>query len=97
MMTRKSIDTVLLSVTADKLSQRKWDWIKLMKPLDPPLGVVSGNPPKFCDVCYSHSFSLITVSVRQSSQNVAPLRGEHGSAAASTVFKIQPHLNSRAV
>ena len=28
--------------------------------------------------------------------NVAPLRGEHGSAAASTVFKIQPHLNADA-
>lgn len=30
-------------------------------------------------------------------KNVAPLRGEHGSAAASTVFKIQPHLNADAV
>lgn len=30
-------------------------------------------------------------------QNVAPLRGEHGSAAASTVFKIQPHLYAGAV
>lgn len=29
-------------------------------------------------------------------KNVAPLRGEHGSAAASTVFKIQPHLNADA-
>ena len=29
-------------------------------------------------------------------ENVAPLRGEHGSAAASTVFKIQPHLNADA-
>ena len=29
--------------------------------------------------------------------NVAPLRGEHGSAAASTVFKIQPYLNAGAV
>ncbi|EPM8849105.1 TPA: hypothetical protein O4G09_005595 [Klebsiella michiganensis] len=36
MMTRKSIDTFLLSVAADKLSQREWDWIKLMKPMDPP-------------------------------------------------------------
>lgn len=35
MMTRKSIDTVLLSVAADKLSQREWDWIKLMKPMGP--------------------------------------------------------------
>ena len=29
--------------------------------------------------------------------NVAPLRGEHGSAAASTVFKLQSHLNAGAV
>ena len=36
MMTRKSIDTILLSAGADKLSQREWDWIKLMKPMDPP-------------------------------------------------------------
>ncbi len=33
----------------------------------------------------------------QTTLNVAPLRGEHGSTAASTVFKIQPHLNARAV
>ncbi|MGR1788397.1 hypothetical protein ACUX5E_26665, partial [Salmonella enterica] len=26
MLTRKSIDTVLLSVGAEKLSQREWDW-----------------------------------------------------------------------
>lgn len=30
-------------------------------------------------------------------QNVAPLRGEHGSSAASTVLKIPPHLNTGAV
>lgn len=36
MMTRKSIDTILLSVAAGKLSQREWDWLKLMKPMDPP-------------------------------------------------------------
>lgn len=42
MMTRKSIDTILLSVTADKLSQREWDWIKLMKPMDPPPAMVAG-------------------------------------------------------
>lgn len=41
MMTRKSIDTVLLCVTADKLSQREWDWIKLMKPMDPPAAMVA--------------------------------------------------------
>lgn len=35
-----------------------------------------------------------TITVRQ---NVAPLWGEHGSAAASTVFKPQPHLNADAV
>ncbi|WP_273908707.1 hypothetical protein [Enterobacter bugandensis] len=42
MMTRKSIDTILLSVAADKLSQREWDWIKLMKPMDPPPAMVAG-------------------------------------------------------
>ncbi|AXF78202.1 hypothetical protein LU631_03475 [Erwinia tracheiphila] len=41
MMTRKSIDTVLLSVAADKLSQREWDWIKLMKPMAPPPAMVA--------------------------------------------------------
>lgn len=41
MMTRKSIDTVLFSVAADKLSQREWDWIKLMKPMDPPSAMVA--------------------------------------------------------
>jgi hypothetical protein len=41
MMTRKSIDTVLLSVAADQLSQREWDWIKLMKPIDPPPAMVA--------------------------------------------------------
>ncbi|WP_445445400.1 hypothetical protein [Citrobacter portucalensis] len=41
MMTRKSIDTVLFSVAADKLSQREWDWIKLMKPMDPPAAMVA--------------------------------------------------------
>ncbi|EJD6040636.1 TPA: hypothetical protein I8608_003634 [Morganella morganii] len=41
MMTRKSIDTVLLSVATDKLSQREWDWIKLMKPMDPPSATVA--------------------------------------------------------
>lgn len=41
MMTRKSIDTILLSVGADKLSQREWDWIKLMKPMDPPPAMVA--------------------------------------------------------
>jgi hypothetical protein len=28
--------------------------------------------------------------------NVAPLQGEHGSVAASTVFKLQPHINAGA-
>lgn len=41
MMTRKSIDTVLLSVAADKLSQREWDWIKLIKHIDPPPDMVA--------------------------------------------------------
>ncbi|BEM41303.1 hypothetical protein SME10J_50300 (plasmid) [Serratia marcescens] len=39
----------------------------------------------------------LTVGVGIAPTNVAPLRGEHGSAAASTVFKIQPHLNADAV
>ncbi|MCD7095357.1 hypothetical protein LTK23_18330 [Klebsiella quasipneumoniae subsp. quasipneumoniae] len=43
MMTRKSIDTILLSVAADKLSQREWDWIKLMKPMDPPPAIVAST------------------------------------------------------
>ncbi|WP_273885941.1 hypothetical protein, partial [Serratia bockelmannii] len=25
-----------------KLSQREWDWIKLMKPMDPPPAMVAG-------------------------------------------------------
>lgn len=36
MMTRKSIDTILLPAGADKLSQREWDWMKMLKPMDPP-------------------------------------------------------------
>lgn len=40
-MTRKSIDTVLISVAADNLSQRECDWIKLMKPMDPPPEMVA--------------------------------------------------------
>ncbi|PNK92776.1 hypothetical protein [Serratia odorifera] len=32
---RKSIDTILLSVTVDKLSQREWGRVKLMNPMDP--------------------------------------------------------------
>lgn len=31
MMPRKSINTVLFSIAADKLSQREWDWIKLAR------------------------------------------------------------------
>lgn len=41
MMTRKGIDTILLAVGADKLSQREWDRIKLMKPMDPPPPMVA--------------------------------------------------------
>ncbi|EOV0239529.1 hypothetical protein ACOIP5_005609 [Salmonella enterica] len=36
MMTRKSIDTILLSVGAEKLSQREWDWMKMLRPMEPP-------------------------------------------------------------
>nr|CDS57330.1 hypothetical protein SYMBAF_20182 [Serratia symbiotica] len=48
MMTCKSIDTVLLSVAANKLSQREWDWIRLMKSMDPP--PVRGMREKACTV-----------------------------------------------
>lgn len=41
MMTRKSIDTVLLSVAVDTLSQRQWNWFKLMKPMEPPPAMVA--------------------------------------------------------
>jgi len=36
MMTRKSVDTILLSAGADKLSYREWDWMKMLRPMDPP-------------------------------------------------------------
>ncbi|HHR8284218.1 TPA: hypothetical protein ACS9WW_004218 [Salmonella enterica subsp. enterica serovar Muenchen] len=39
MLTRKSIDTILLSVAADKLSQCEWD--KLMKTMNPPQAMVA--------------------------------------------------------
>jgi hypothetical protein len=41
MMIRKSIDTILLSVDADKLSQREWDWMKMLKPMNPPPAMVA--------------------------------------------------------
>ncbi len=41
MLTRKSIDTVLLSVGAEKRSQREWDWMKMLKPMDPPPSMVA--------------------------------------------------------
>ncbi len=43
MLTRKSIDTVLLSVGAEKLSQREWDWMKMLKPMDPPPAMVAAS------------------------------------------------------
>ncbi|WP_096924471.1 hypothetical protein [Escherichia coli] len=43
MLTRKSIDTVLLSVGAEKLSQREWNWMKLLKPMDPPPSMVAAS------------------------------------------------------
>ncbi|EHR8377307.1 hypothetical protein K5Z09_005163 [Escherichia coli] len=43
MLTRKSIDTVLLFVGADKLSQREWDWMKMLKPMDPPPSMVAAS------------------------------------------------------
>ncbi|SVG33922.1 IS1294 transposase [Shigella sonnei] len=55
MLTRKSIDTVLLSVGAEKLSQREWDWMKMLKPMDPPPAMVAASilerrqRPEHCD------------------------------------------------
>ncbi|HBA9583085.1 TPA: hypothetical protein J1387_004571 [Escherichia coli] len=43
MLTRKSIDTVLLSVGAEKLSQREWNWMRLLKPMDPPPSMVAAS------------------------------------------------------
>ncbi|EIQ55213.1 hypothetical protein SD22575_5147 [Shigella dysenteriae 225-75] len=43
MLTRKSIDPVLLSVGAEKLSQREWDWMKMLKPMDPPPAMVAAS------------------------------------------------------
>jgi len=43
MMSRKSIDTVLLSVGADKLTQREWDWMKMLNPMDPPPDMVASS------------------------------------------------------
>ncbi|WP_077125940.1 hypothetical protein, partial [Shigella sonnei] len=43
MLTRKSIDTVLLSVGAEKLSQCEWDWMKMLKPMDPPPAMVAAS------------------------------------------------------
>ena len=42
-LTRKSIDTVLLSVGAEKLSQREWGWMKMLKPMDPPPAMVAAS------------------------------------------------------
>ncbi|EDH7684064.1 hypothetical protein CB561_15475 [Salmonella enterica subsp. enterica serovar Typhimurium] len=39
MLTRKSLDTALLSVGAEKLSQREWDWMKM--PMAPPPAMVA--------------------------------------------------------
>ncbi|HFT9342637.1 hypothetical protein [Escherichia coli] len=43
MLTRKSIDTVLLSVGAEKLSQREWDWMKMLNPMDPSPAMVAAS------------------------------------------------------
>lgn len=34
-MTRKKIDLILSSVDAEKLSQREWDYLKQLKPMNP--------------------------------------------------------------
>ena len=43
MMTRKSIDTILLSDGADKLSQREWNWMKMLIPMDPPPVIIASS------------------------------------------------------
>jgi hypothetical protein len=43
MMTRKSVDTLLLSAGADKLSQRERDRMKMLKPMDPPPVMVASS------------------------------------------------------
>ncbi|EGE2208592.1 hypothetical protein DL732_21705 [Escherichia coli] len=43
MLIRKSIDTVLLSVGAEKLSQREWEWMKMLKPMNPPPAMVTAS------------------------------------------------------
>ena len=43
MLTRKSIDTVLFSVGAEKFSQCEWDWMKMLKPMAPPPAMVAAS------------------------------------------------------
>ena len=43
MLTRKSIDTVLFSVGAEKFSQREWDWMKMLNPMAPPPAMVAAS------------------------------------------------------
>ncbi|MEQ1928465.1 hypothetical protein [Escherichia albertii] len=34
------VNTVLLSVGAEKISQHEWDWMKMLKPIAPPPAMV---------------------------------------------------------
>lgn len=43
MMTRKSIDTILLSAGTDKLSQCERGWMKMLRPMDPPPVMVASS------------------------------------------------------
>ncbi len=50
-------------------------------------------------VVLSNNDSCVVARSREAKacgMNVAPLRGEHGCFAASTVFKPQPHINASA-
>lgn len=42
----KTPPSVIPVVAADKLSQGEWDWIKLMKPMDPPPVMVAKSMPE---------------------------------------------------
>lgn len=46
----KIIDTLLLSVAADELSKREWDWITLMKSMSQLPAMVAGAIVEQCHV-----------------------------------------------
>jgi Nucleotidyltransferase/DNA polymerase involved in DNA repair len=59
-----------------------------------PVVVLSNNDG--CIVARSKEARAIGLKMGEPWLNVAPLQGEHGSVAASTVFKLQPHINAGA-